>query len=190
MKNIEQELKIQLTQRQYQMLVSQSGVSPVKQVNYYFDGDGKPQNLTVRIREKNGEYVLCAKVRKGNSNGVSVSDEYEKVVGAEFLRVAQNVGLSRDCLKNALGVDADCTLFCQGSLTTYRSKFMLDGFVVEVDKNEYLGVCDYELECENSDVARLEELKTLLNYRFGIPCKPSKGKAARFAEQKATQNLQ
>lgn len=185
MKNLEQELKIELTERQYELLLSQTDQKAVRQVNFYFDCPCRPTDIAVRIREKRGEYVLCVKRRLSHSGGVAVSDEYECKVDEQFLRVAQNAGLSRECILNALGVDVDCNLRCVGSLTTYRTAFSLYGCSVEVDKNLYLGATDFELECENNDVSSLESLKSKLTRDFGISCKPSKSKAARFAERLA-----
>jgi len=54
---------------------------------------------------------------------------------------------------------------------------------LELDKNEYLGTTDYELECEDNDIESLNRLKNYLYYTFGISFKPSLPKSERFFEK-------
>ena len=53
---------------------------------------------------------------------------------------------------------------------------------MELDKNVYLGRCDYELECESDDVEALEKLKLFLFYNYGISPRYSRPKSQRFFE--------
>ena len=77
MKNIEQELKLQLTEREYNVLHALGDGLDVEQVNYYFYYDNMPLKTMVRIRKKQGVYTLCYKDSLSQRNSVSVCRELE-----------------------------------------------------------------------------------------------------------------
>ena len=180
MKNIEQELKLFLDEREYNILLEQSKVNPTLQINYYFGYRGMSKEKMVRIREKLGVYVLCYKERLSQIDGVTVCDEREIELAFDTACRYIDNGIRQEELKNALNVDVGDDLVCLGNMETYRAKFQLAEWTLELDKNVYLDATDYELECEHRDVVALSKLKNYLYYAFGIVINPATPKVDRF----------
>lgn len=181
MNNIERELKIALTEEEYNLLLTASNARPQLQTNFYFYCDGIPRETVVRVRLKQGGgYLLCFKRLLSAHNGINVCDEREQSIDVKTAESFIADGLSADELKTRLDVDGGLSYRCIGKLDTYRAKFTEKQWTLELDRNEYLGVTDYELECEcESDVA-LENLKEYLLITYGIAFKPSAAKSGRF----------
>ena len=180
MKNIEQELKLFLDEREYNILLEQAKTEPILQTNYYFGYRGMSKEKMVRVREKQGVYILCYKERMSQIEGVMVSDEREVELAPDLARRYLNSGIRQDELKSILNVDLGDDIVCLGSMDTYRAKFSLLEWTLELDKNVYLNHTDYELECEHKDVVALSKLKNYLYYAFGIVIKPATPKVERF----------
>ena len=180
MKNIEQELKMALNEREYSILLGVAGVSPQLQTNYYFTHKGMPSETMVRLRVKGDQYLLCYKFRMSDRNGVSVADERECEVSADLAKSLRDRGITQSQAKEYFGVEFTSDLKLVGSMDTYRAKFQLQDWMIELDKNEYAGVVDYELECENLYVEQLEKLKNYLFYAYGIIFRQSAPKVQRF----------
>ena len=134
------EKKMLLTEEEYNYLMKHFGhdnpLLPkpvVKQINYYFDTDDlsmNRQNITCRIRLKDGKYK--GTMKRHSENG-DQSTEIEMEV--------------RDGIRDNAFLDRGLQL--QGELTTYRCIVLKDGrYEVVLDKNEYFGSFDYELEIE------------------------------------------
>ena len=183
-KVIELEKKILLTRDQYTYLLNLFGDNKpiVKQVNYYFDTDDlsmNKQNITCRIRLKDGKYRGTVKRHTSNSD---YSTEVE-------------VDVHNGVYDNTF---TDMGLKLQGELITERC-VILRNHVCEVvlDKNEYLGHTDYELEVEylsEHEKGALAVLKTIahtLVHNFstltleGITmcCQNTRSKSKRFFER-------
>ncbi len=182
MKNVEQELKMELSERDYRILAQKTDALPVLQTNFYFAFDGMPSDMMVRVRRKAEDYLLCYKKRLSDRDGVTVCDEREHPLTAEHARYILQRGVTPDEMRKLLGVQTVCPLQLVGQLDTLRTSFVLCGWHLELDKNSYLGRCDYELECENNDVTELDKLKNYLYYTFGIIFRPSRPKVQRFFE--------
>lgn len=107
----------------------------VKQINYYFDTDDlsmNRQNITCRIRLKDGKYKATMKQHSLNSDH-STETEVKIYDGLDS------------------NVFTDMGLKLQGELITERCIILKDSVCEAVlDKNEYLGHTDYELEIEYS----------------------------------------
>lgn len=182
MKHIEQELKMALDEREYNILLGVGQVSPQLQVNYYFRYRGMPKETMVRLRKKGNEYTFCYKRQLTDRSGVAVSDERECEVSAGFAQSLCSRGVTQAEAKQLLGIDVPHNLHLVGSMDTYRAKFNIEDWVVELDKSVYSGRVDYELECENLYIEQLEKLKNYLFYAYGIVFRPSKPKVQRFLE--------
>lgn len=137
---IELEKKLPISKEEYDYLMDRFGYDnqkcrkPMqKQINYYFDTDDllmNKQNTTCRIRLKNGIYKATMKQHSPNGDQ-STETEMEIRTGLE---------------SNAF---TDMGLKLKGALVTERCIILKDhGCEVVLDKNEYLGHTDYELEIE------------------------------------------
>ncbi len=147
----EYEKKIMLTKDEYEYLLKlfeklqpSRQIQHTKQINYYFDTDAlemNRKNITCRIRIKNGQYKGIMKCHFPNTDK-SMEGEMELYDG----------------LNNNSFIDMGLKLF--GNMVTERCIVMeASGCKVVLDKNEYLGTIDYELEVEydpeNEIVARI-----------------------------------
>lgn len=182
MRNLEQELKLSLEEREYDILSALTEQKPQLQTNYYFCSENFPQNTMVRIREKGGVYLLCVKRLLQQNRGVTVCDERECEVSPNFARNLLSRGIRSSELNGMLKTDFDEDLRCVGKMDTYRTAFCLKEWHLELDKNLYLNKCDYELECESANVQQLNELENYLFYAYGVVIKHSVSKSKRFFE--------
>ena len=166
---------MRLDEREYDILLNKSGERPVLQTNYYFASDEIASDIMVRIRQKGRSFLLCCKRRLSENDGITVCDERECDITLADARRMLDDGLR--C--GEINAKQDDFRY-KGKLDTYRAKFLLDEWVLELDKNEYLNVTDYELECECSRVDSLVKLKACLLYNYGVVYKPSRPKSERF----------
>lgn len=136
----ELEKKLLLTEDEYDYLMEHFGYENpliqkpiVTQINYYFDTDDfsmNRQNTTCRIRLKDGKYKATMK-KHASGGDQSTETEMEIYNGLE---------------NNAF---TEMGLKLQGELVTLRCVVIKDANCeVVLDKNEYLGHTDYELEIE------------------------------------------
>ena len=183
MKNLEQELKMSLSEREYNILLGVAGVKPQLQINYYFRSKDMPFGTMVRLRAKGKTYQLCYKQLLSDRSGIAVCDERECEVSADYANSMRERGITVAEARDLLGVEFNSELTYVGSLSTYRALFNIEEWTVELDKNEYLDTVDYELECENLFVEQLEKLKNFLFYTYGIVFRQSKPKVQRFWEK-------
>ena len=134
MKEFEQ--KILLSKSEYDCIMAHLGQRErtTRQVNYYFDTDDFSMNkhgVTCRIREKDGK--LKATYKDHRRAKCFCSEETDCTI--------------RNGLEDNDFVDMGLTY--QGCLDTCRTVIMEKPFcTVTVDRNEYLGITDYELEAE------------------------------------------
>lgn len=130
------EKKLLLSEKAYNALMEQFSSSRkpiVTQVNYYFDTDDfamNRQDTTCRIRLKDGQYQATM---KQHTAGTDQSTEAEMEIYA---------GLDHNAF-------TDMGLKLWGALTTHRCVLLKNPHLeVVLDRNEYLGYTDYELEIE------------------------------------------
>ena len=179
MKQIEQELKLDLDEREYRIIFELTDLEPQLQRNYYFGYPSMGKDNMVRIRQKGGAFVLCYKRRMSQIDSVMVSDEHELELSPDVAQKMLKNGIRSEQLKQLFDVDLE-DVYCLGSMDTYRVKFQLDEWTLELDKNVYFDKVDYELECEDKDIVSLNKLKNYLYYKFGIVIKPARPKVQRF----------
>ncbi len=167
MENREYELKIMLSKNEYEYFHKKSG-KDVKQTNYYFETpnyDMRKSKQTLRIREKNNNYVITHKslVENNSQDGIINMFEHSIVITEkEFLEIINNnVSIN----KYIDGLPEPLLLI--GKLMTKRSIILTNNLLppMELDENHYLGIIDYELEWEISEVT----------YKLAIDYLKSKG---------------
>ena len=178
MNNTEQELKLALTESEYAALLSVCGAAPQLQTNYYFVYDNMSADEMLRVRAKNAAYLLCYKRKIAVDSDVYVSDERETAIDRATAMEMLRGGMQAPLVKQLVGANIPQTAHCIGKTDTYRAAFDLREWHLELDKNVYCGVVDYELECENRDVSQLAALRlralpsictTVFPYPFAIP---------------------
>lgn len=177
---IENEFKIMLTKAQYEKLRRSREFSAVEQVNYYYDtGDLEmsARHVTVRVRELGGKFYLQMKLPTEKAlSRVELEAELEELPET----------LPGDLLNSlANGEKGEFPEVKKlGSLKTTRSVWEFDGGEIDLDKSEYFGKTDYEVEIEftNEQNARrvLNEITELLEIRPNSEV--CAGKVRRFLE--------
>ena len=163
---LEKEIKILLTKAQYQQVEGFfSWDEDYLQTNYYFIDLEKFKTSrgydikcdTVRIREKGNEFRLQVKAFVSKEGNLHTMREFEKKVD----KLSQVISSAE--LEDLTGMKFN-DLDCIGKLVTNRKECnKYKGITICLDKNNYLGLEDYELELEYTGdypdflVERLEE---------------------------------
>ena len=178
------EKKLILSKDEYNYLMKHLGQDKmtVTQINYYFDTDDfdmNRENTTCRIRLKNGKYMATMKLH---------SEENDNSTEIDLL------------IRNGIydNTFIDMGLKLQGELITKRCLILQDDICeVVLDKNDYLGHTDYELEVEyssnheNEALIILHRIETILLYNnpsltlkdFALRYKNTPSKSTRFFER-------
>ena len=187
------------------------------QTNYYFDTPDLQlfkTGISLRIREKSGAYELTFKTGKKKFGGIHLRNEYTyPLTAGEFNKfITEGIPLSFIALGAAKGNGAKSTerqnaIKYIGRLTTSRSEIEITNYklqitnigdsnltgecnkiVIELDKNEYAGITDYELECEFDSEEEPPELAAFLT-GHNIKCGASISKYERLLDKLKTFDL-
>ncbi len=179
---IENEFKIMLNLEQYEkMLAAYNWNEVISQVNHYYDNESlllSSLHITCRVREIEGKYFLQMKF-PGAAEYSRVElekplDELPDTINAdELLRPHPH---DHNVLPNVKRL---------GSLKTVRNVHRFDGGEIDLDKSEYFGKTDYELEIEFTDENSARKVLSEITEKLGI--KPNSevctGKIWRFMEE-------
>lgn len=147
---IENELKFIITKEQYYKAQDRIKWDEIiEQVNYYYT-DNENENITIRVREKRDKYYLQVKIPLSEDKGIHIKKEFTKeifdippiILGTELSE------LTGEKINNASYI---------GKLKTTRLRKKINQAELCLDKNEYLGITDYEVEIEYLDVKSREE---------------------------------
>lgn len=190
--NNEIEFKQIINESIYQQIQAKyfASVKPFKQVNYYIDTPDfllKSHHSALRIRVKKNEYEMTLKVPAEvglteYNHTVSIDPHLDMTLDNNQL--PQDI---RDIVVNQFGAE-DGTLTILGALTTYRMETNYHDDLLVLDKSEYLGQTDYELEFEVQDHDKgLNSFNRLLS-EFNLTHQPPLNKVQRFFNQKAQQS--
>lgn len=140
---LEKELKIMLDKKSYERLTDKlRPEKTVRQVNHYYYSEkcGK-KRISVRVREVDGKCLLQIKLPVSDEGALAVREEIERELDC-VPDAVENSTLSKLC-----GIDDRAVRI--GYLVTERAlSYRFEGVELCLDKNEYLGVTDYELEAE------------------------------------------
>ncbi|MFD2617089.1 CYTH domain-containing protein [Terrilactibacillus laevilacticus] len=156
-----------------------------KQTNYYFDTESfelRNKQTALRIREKNGHFVLTLK--QPHHNGIL--ETHQTLTEKEAKHMLESGQLPAGDISFLLTKNNLITqpLKSLGALLTFRAQFPYLNGELFLDHSRYLGIEDFELEYEAKE--RLEGKKTftqLLN-QFDISERPTLNKILRFYNYK------
>ncbi|MEX3625422.1 CYTH domain-containing protein [Viridibacillus arvi] len=149
------------------------------QVNYYYDNGHlsfAEQGITIRIRQKNEKLKLQIKTPIGNKNkNINAKNEIE----ADIEELCYSFKIEDTPIISLL--EGEVSLL--GVLITERKSWKKeDKFSIDIDKNIYLGVVDYEIECEFKNEFKVEAeafLKDVLS-SLNMDYRKSESKVTRF----------
>ena len=177
---IENEFKIMLSQEQYEKLLAMYEWDEViSQTNHYYDNEDlllSKQHITCRVREIDGKFLLQIKYPPAEN-------------AAEYSRVEQEMPM--DHLPDVIGIcdiiDSDDVQGAVrlGQLKTTRNVHRFEGGEIDLDKSEYFGKIDYEIEIEFTDENSARKVLDEVKVKLGI--EPNSlvctGKIHRFIEE-------
>lgn len=177
---IENEFKVMLTSEQYEKLLSlYDWDKTVVQTNHYYDTDNlrlSETHITCRVREIDGAYFLQMKF--------PAAREYSRVELEKPLNKLPET-ISADDLFKPDGHDELPDVRRLGALTTTRSVKSFDGAEIDLDKSEYFGKTDFELEIEFTDETAARGLLAEITEKLNIQpnSEVCTGKIRRFLEE-------
>jgi len=152
-KQLEIEFKSLLTKDEYDRLIEKfSGNRISTQTNHYFDTPRfslKASEVALRVRERdNFEITLKRKKRYAMvEHNILISSD-------EFYRFKEDGTIPSDEIKNEIyDIIGQQKLVNFLSLTTHRMSFPYKKGTLAIDKSEFLGVTDYEIEYEAKSYA-------------------------------------
>ncbi|MDR1092718.1 MAG: CYTH domain-containing protein [Clostridiales bacterium] len=150
----EREFKTLIDADKYaQILCRSPAEKSYTQTNYYFDTAGAELlagGVSLRVREKGGAYEMTFKTGNMKVGSVHSRFEYDAPISEKDFRqfLAEGVPLSFFTLPRTDAAPGPNIRYV-GKVQTLRSVIGLsDGSFIELDKNEYAGAVDYELEYE------------------------------------------
>lgn len=177
--NFEYELKLMLTETEYESLIVLDGCDAFKQVNNYFDTcdfSMYSKKTVIRIREKDNSFELTVKTTKGAAKdaGVVAMDENNLVIDEN---TAVDLLSGESDIRRFLPGDIIASgekLIYVGKITTIRKKIRINEKLpmAELDKSIYDDTADYELEWEisedkyNEAVGNLKDIGILIEGRL------------------------
>ena len=187
--NLEIEYKTLLSLSEFDQLGKRfSHIAPVRQTNHYFDTPdlqlrGNKLSLRIRTFDDAAEMTLKIPQKVGNleHNITLTSEEAYAILGTKALpQNCINIQSILDLLKGyAIDLSAIRVL---GALTTTRWEYETAIGLMALDKNEYSGKVDYELELEVADAPSGEKnfnhflTDNQIEYRY------ARSKVVRFLE--------
>jgi uncharacterized protein YjbK len=184
---IEIEAKALVTEKDYKKLASayEKDYPAYVQKNYYIDNkDGllRKEGIALRIRTKGPSIEMTLKTPLSEG----LLEKNEQLTKETFNSFRKDGVFPDNDLKRFLTMlDIDTgTLYIKASLTTTRIDVPYEGGKLSIDKNEYAGKTDYEIELEYNNEADAERLLRELLEKRHIPFTLNKKtKVARALEE-------
>lgn len=176
---LEKELKALISKHTYEVLCQMfpDGIKKEQTNHYYMSPNNilKKHGITLRVRTIDNKHKIQVKKHIARENALQICEELEQDIesvpnsfsGEEINKLTE---ISVPALKI-------------GSLTTLRTSYMFcDGVEICIDKSDYLGCTDYEIEIEYTNVIPTELTDRLSTVGITFD-KPSIGKFSRFMNQ-------
>lgn len=148
-KHIEKEYKIKIDKETYQRLLKDLDIKRhTVQINHYYSA---PKDMGIRIREEDGTFEFTLKVKKADHmQEYNIKLIKNDVDDPEVKRLLANMNIEG--------------IHYLGDLKTTRSDVCYPKAVMSIDKSEYLGMTDYEIEYEllDHEIDDIDDLKEVL----------------------------
>lgn len=149
--NLEIEYKRDLVKEEYEKLISNFDASKIyKQTNYYLDDKNhsiSKSKCGLRIRKINDEIELTLKVDKKEGK-LEINQQIPNISIKSFIFPDGEV---KQYLETKLGIKIK-NIYPLGKLITNRLDIEFKSSLISIDKSEYNGITDYEIECEDNSM--------------------------------------
>jgi uncharacterized protein YjbK len=182
---IEIEFKNLLTKEEFERLSSFLGLASThfhKQENHYFDTPQfslKEKGAALRIRAKNGKYVLTLK----EPAKIGLLETHQPLSEDECKNALQTFSLpeSGEVLDRLIALNIEpSNLQYFGTLTTYRAEKRYENGLVILDHSRYLNKEDFEIEYEVDDESQGKKQFLTFLQTHNIPVRKTENKIKRF----------
>ncbi len=162
-RNIEKEERAMISESTYQTMVNElcNHIAPFKQTNFYFDTKDLSllsKHIVIRIRIIDSKkYELTCKIK-----GIDGDQEYNYLLSKD----QYNFYLKQKKIESFQlpGGEELIDLYYIVDLSTIRYEIKYDDYLLVIDKNQYDGVVDYNIEIE-SDISKEHAKKVLFEYK-------------------------
>lgn len=191
--HLEIEFKNLLTEDEYLRLLTESDIDfngLHSQTNLYFDTKEaflKKHKMGLRIRLLPQSIEFTLKVPTEDANAFMEITDQVTNYQSDLALVEQNFAATSQVLAYLRKKEVDVTsLEKVGELTTIRGEAQLsDGDLLVLDKSQYYGITDYELEMEVTDSQKGKNRFNHFLSQHEIPHRPAKKKIVRMLEGNA-----
>ncbi len=168
---IEIEAKVLVKEEDYRKLCKLFHAYPrFVQTNYYIDSEERilaKEGIALRVREKYGQYELTLKTPLSQG----LLEKNAPLTREEFFAFREKGEFPKgDHVRFLTMLDFDVSTFhILTSLTTDRIDVEYEGGLLSIDKNEYAGKVDYEVEFEYNNIGDAEKILQKLLEDNDIP---------------------
>lgn len=158
--NIEIEAKVLLSKKSFETVLEYMHAEKykrVKQTNHYIDSDDailRKLGFALRIREKE-DFVLTLKTPMSEG----LLEKSQAITWKQYERLSHDLVFPEGAIKDflvILGINVN-KLKILTSLTTERIEIPYKDGILSLDRNNYNGHTDYELELEHTSMHHAEE---------------------------------
>ena len=151
--NLEIEAKSMLDESNYLKLIKGREKDCYIQINYYIDTmdfDVHEKKLGLRIRLKDGKYELTLKIRQEEGK-LEINQDISKndFLTFEESNIFPNGEVKEALIKQRINIEK-LHIFTQ--LKTTRLDVNFKTSLISIDKSEFNGITDYEIECEDASM--------------------------------------
>jgi uncharacterized protein YjbK len=151
--NLEIEAKSMLDESNYLKLIKGNEKNCYIQINYYIDTmnfDAHEKKLGLRIRLKDGKYELTLKIRQKEGK-LEINQDISKIDYLTFKEsnVFPNGEVKEVLKKQKINID-ELHIFTELKTTRLDVKYKTS--LISIDKSEFSGIVDYEIECEDNSI--------------------------------------
>ncbi len=173
--SIEIEYKTKITENKYIQILNALDLSDniFLQTNHYFDSsdhDLENNKIVLRIRQKENNFKLTSKIDNKENN--TITENHINLSNEEALNMILN-GF------NAKIINLNYEVKKIGELKTYRARKEFLNGTIFLDKSQYNGITDYELEYEANSLDTIDEDFKKILIIFNIPYQKSISKFKR-----------
>lgn len=176
--NTDVEFKSLLTKEEYDFLMKEFKGKTDFQTNHYFDTERfslKALDASLRVRERN-DFSLTYKRKKGYSTDVRTveitKEQFEEIKKTGTVEIPEIADELSSVIK-------DQKIFNFLSLSTLRMYLPFEEGVLNIDKSEYCGITDYEVEYSSKSYHQGKDTFIKFINDYGIKYKKSDKKIKR-----------